>query len=481
MANNTVKMPIPKKGNQPDDVYEFDKILHRTFSVINRELSRNNVMIITEYDKEMARQSISKAARRIHVQALLNLSRMLQKDWNDVTKKDIDNLVFKIMDSYANERGQETWTSFDLKKVLKIFFRWYKLGSRDYKRVGDPPETRDVILKPVRDRLSREDLVTESDLTRLLHACGENARDRAFIDVHYEAGTRPGEILNLQLKHVTFDEYGAIIKVDGKTGSRNVRLVRSVPNLANWYNVHPFRDNPNAPLWIMLKKEKYGAAMTYSAATKMLKIRSEIAQLNKQVNLKLFRHSEATRTAMFLTEAQLKKRHGWSAISRMPARYVHMVDSDVDSAMLGHYGIERKESSEKDSLPKTCHVCKKPNEPNSKVCIGCGRPLDIKTLMNLQEESKKNEEQLRLEIKEVKERLEKAEQKKEDFVKFITPFVSTGEEVTSRLYNRLRSARNNKEFEEALKPIALLALTKAAQKAIAEKMQHKQNSSKSTV
>jgi hypothetical protein len=69
----------------------------------------------------MARQSISKATRRIHVQALLNLSRLLQKEWSEISKKDVDDVVFKIMDTYADERGQETWSSFDLKKVLKIF------------------------------------------------------------------------------------------------------------------------------------------------------------------------------------------------------------------------------------------------------------------------------------------------------------------------------------------------------------------------
>ena len=134
-------------------IYEFDKSLQRSFNVIKKELPKQTQELIIEYDKVMARQSISKAARRIHVQALLNLSRQLQKDWRDVTKKDIDDLVFRIMERYADDRGQETWSSFDLKKVLKMFFRWHKLGSRDFKEVGDPPETKHVKLRQVRDSL----------------------------------------------------------------------------------------------------------------------------------------------------------------------------------------------------------------------------------------------------------------------------------------------------------------------------------------
>jgi len=366
------------------EIYQYDRILEQIFDKIKKELSVENQKLIIQYDKAMTMQSISKAARRIHVQALLNLSRMLQKDWKGVTRNDIDEIVFKIMDTYANQKGQETWSSFDLKKVLRMFFRWYKLGSRDYKEVGDPPETKHIRSKPVRDSLSREDLVTEDDLTRILHACGENARDRAFIDCHAEAGTRPGEILNLQLKHLMFDEYGAIIHVDGKTGSRNVRLIRSVPNLANWRNIHPFRDDPEAPLWIMLKKEKFGKPFSYSAAMKMVRMRAQKAELSKRINLKLFRHSEATNSAKFMTEAQLKMRHGWSQISRMPARYVHLVDADVEQAIFDHYGIKKKDKPQLKE-PKICHICQMPNSPESAVCTKCGKPLDLKSAVKAEE------------------------------------------------------------------------------------------------
>lgn len=87
------------------EIYGFDKSLERSFNVIKKELPKQTHDLIVEYDKVMARQSISKAARRIHVQALLNLSRLLEKDWKSVSKKDVEDLVFKIMDTYADERG----------------------------------------------------------------------------------------------------------------------------------------------------------------------------------------------------------------------------------------------------------------------------------------------------------------------------------------------------------------------------------------
>lgn len=70
-------------------------------------------------------------------------------------------------------------------------------------------------------------MIDEKDFANLISNCGENLLDRAFIDIHYEAGTRPGEILSLKIKHVKFDQYGAVIHVDGKTGPRPIRLVKS--------------------------------------------------------------------------------------------------------------------------------------------------------------------------------------------------------------------------------------------------------------
>jgi len=221
---------------------------------IARELSRENVSLIKKYDREMVSQSMATATRQKHLRTLLTLSKLLNKDWEDVTKDDIDELIFRVMDQFSDENGQETHYSYDHKKILKIFFRWYKLGSREFIQVGDPPETKNVRMKKVKDKIAREDLLDEEDRIKLLHACGENARDRALIDCHMEAGTRPGEILNLRIKHVLFDKHGAVLQVDGKTGARTIRIVKATPNLAAWIAVHPFKDEPEKPLWPNLRK-----------------------------------------------------------------------------------------------------------------------------------------------------------------------------------------------------------------------------------
>lgn len=372
------------------------------------ELSQNNAKLISDYNKMMVSISLSKATRLRHLQTLLSLSRLLGKDWNDCTRKDIDELAFKIMARYGDGNGQETHSSFDHKKILKIFFRWFKLGSRDYKEVGDPIETKSIKLRRVKDNLARESLVTQDDLTKLLKACGENLRDRALIDVQGEAGTRPGELLSLFIKHVKFDNYGAIIHVDGKTGPRPVRLIRATPSLAGWLNVHPFRDNPNSPLWIKTDNRGYGEMLTYSGARMVIKRRCEMAQLPKRVWLNLFRHSEATETAKFMTEAELKTRHGWSRNSRMPGRYTHLVSADVDEKMLSHYGLKRAEASDIKS-PKICTICKMVNPHDSKLCTQCGKPLDLQTALEEEQKLLADQEKKRIEMEKITKRIDDLE------------------------------------------------------------------------
>jgi len=72
----------------------------------------------------------------------------------------------------------------------------------------------------------------------------DKPRDKAFIAVLYEGGFRIGEILSAKVGDVEFDENGARLKVHGKTGSRTVRLITSVPLLARLLEEHPFRNDP---------------------------------------------------------------------------------------------------------------------------------------------------------------------------------------------------------------------------------------------
>jgi len=177
------------------------------------------------------------------------------------------------------------------------------------------------------------------------------------------------------MKNVQFDRYGAIILVHGKTGYRRMRLVSSVPYLAEWMNTHPFNDNPEAWLWISLRNFK---RLPYNSLRTILRVIAEKTGVRKSVNPHAFRHARATHLANFLAEAQMKEFFGWVQDSDMASVYVHLSGRDVDKAILKLYGIEMDESEKDNELlkPKKCLRCGEINPTTNKVCQRCFFPLD---------------------------------------------------------------------------------------------------------
>ncbi|MDP2767143.1 MAG: tyrosine-type recombinase/integrase [Candidatus Methanoperedens sp.] len=94
-----------------------------------------------------------------------------------------------------------------------------------------------------------EDMLSEEEIEKMINAC-EHPRDRALVASLYESGARISELGNLKIKHVKFDQYEAVLMVDGKTGMRRVKIIFSSPYLATWLENHPFRQNPEAFVWV---------------------------------------------------------------------------------------------------------------------------------------------------------------------------------------------------------------------------------------
>jgi len=400
------KQQISGKKENKIRLYDYDKIIFRTFALMQKDLSENNFQIMKKFDRVLVNESLSDARRSKILSTLLSLSRMLKKNWDEVNKEDIEELVYNFNKKFSKD-GQETNTTSDHKKILKNFYRWLKFDSRDQKSVGDPTETSWIRTKKPRENLTADMLITEAEKNSLLRACGENLRDRAFIHTFSDLACRPGEILSRQIKHVKFDDKGAVIVVDGKTGPRPVRVIECVPDLASYIEKHPNNSDPEAPLWIAMDDKKFGEYWSYAAMRKRLQRICDIAQIHKRIWPNLFRHTGATKTGMFLTESLQKKRYGWSSNSNMPGRYEHMMNSDVEEAIFKHYGISNTKSEDLVSKPKICKICDLPNSYDSKMCSKCGKPLDLKIALENEEKNETEKQNMKKELDYIKENMEK--------------------------------------------------------------------------
>ena len=200
-------------------------------------------------------------------------------------------------------------------------------------------------------------------------------------------------LLNLKIKNITFDTYGAKITVSGKTGMRRIIIIFSVPYLQDWLNKHSQKDDIESYVFVKRTNEKT-EVFSYNRVRAILKDLARKANIKKKVNPHNFRHSRATYLANHLTEAQLKSYFGWTQASKMAATYVHLSGRDVDSAVLKVYGIKNNEDEKEESklIPIECIRCKQINEPTNRFCKRCGLTLDEKTRSEvIQEEMKRNQ------------------------------------------------------------------------------------------
>jgi integrase len=401
-----------KVSNTTDSLYEN---VHRHGTWLSglreraeRELTPKMFEMFTKYDNDLVMSAVANSTRHTALSKFLLVAGKYDvEDFTTITKEQINTIVVEIMNRYSSN-GQETHYSCDCKKQLKCIVRFAKTGSRTKPISGEIPELLNVICKTPKDKLTREDLPTDDDCKQLLNACGDSLMEKAMFAVDMEASTRVGELLSLQIKHVVFDQYGAMISVDGKTNARKIRIVKSVPHLLKWINSHPYRDDRNHALWISTHSTRWmGNALSYHAFNKRLKKRCKQAGITKRVYSHLFRHKGITDLAGKLKESESRIRHGWSRSSSMPSRYTHMNNEDVDNKMLQIMGVKKKDEEQQSPIIE-CQYCHVKYPSDTTYCETCAKPLDIVEAERMEKESKDKTEALVYEIM----RIEKSKKSK---------------------------------------------------------------------
>lgn len=373
------------------DIYGYDVNISQSIARLNKsKISAANRKAILDFVDSTQLKGLSKARGLFYLDRLTKLAEWVNKDFSAVTKQDVEQLVRHIQAKKYTEH-----TKIDYLGTLKRFYRHLK-GTQTF------PEEVSWIKSTVPKNQERlpEDLLSQEDVEKMISAA-EHIRDKALIATLFETGCRVGELASLRLKHVSFDKYGAVIVVQGKTGMRRVRLIMYSQYLSRWLSEHPDKDDQNAPLWVVIgttkhiaKDKKKGYKFNWSYELKHHTIMKAIqraalkAGIKKHVNPHNFRHSRATLLANKLTEAQLKEMFGWTQSSDMAAIYVHMSGRDVDDALLKLHGLQEEAPDNEKEKAKRCARCKEINPPTFKFCGNCSLPLDAKTAIEVDEQRK---------------------------------------------------------------------------------------------
>lgn len=341
----------------------------------NKELTSGQRKVMEEYYKWLISFFTSIDTRRGYLQCVKTLALRAKKEFKELTKEDMQNYFIDSEKKYnLDER-----TIWDNKRSLRTFFRWlYNTKEDEY-----PEVVSWISLKKNGKTRLPEDVLTIEEIKEMIRVA-DNVRDKALLFTLYETGVRRGEFLKLQLKHVQFDKYGAVIYIpQGKTDSRRLRLIDCVPDLKNWYELHPLREDPEAALWIDLGSWM-GNALGEDGLKRIIKRYARVLNIpSNKAYTHSFRHARATEMArQGFNESELRIMFGWSKTSDMPSVYIHLAGSDVEEKILRKKGLLKDENELKEDMfkPKICPACKKVNSATVKFCSNpsCNYILDYK-------------------------------------------------------------------------------------------------------
>ena len=348
------------------DIFNRDRVLEKNAKRYISKLYPEDQEDVRRLVDDLLAQGYSAGRVDKYLSTLVSISRRLNKPFRNATTDDIKRYVAWLERSDFTE-----WTKHDYKVIIRRYMRWLGKGETvSWMKIKQP-----------KNSTLPEEILTEEDIKRIAEAAF-TIRDKAFVLALYESGCRIGEFLPLRLKHVSFDKYGAILRVTGKTGDRRIRLVASALPLQRWIEEHPEKDNPDAFLWCKIPsydnnpKKSAKRHLSYGFICRLLRELAEKAGVKKKVNPHAFRHARATFMARHLKEPEMREFFGWGKDSEMPSIYVHLSGRDVDSSVLSIYGIqEAREDQEPILKVISCPRCQEPNDPASRFCRKCGLPL----------------------------------------------------------------------------------------------------------
>ncbi|VVC03439.1 Tyrosine recombinase XerA [Candidatus Bilamarchaeum dharawalense] len=365
------------------DIYDMEKRIGYFLKKLSKlEIPEENKRAILEFFDYLTAKGLSRSRILIYANRLVPLAAMFGPlQFKEAKQADIQRIIAEIQ-----KKDWSPVTKGIYRVSIKRFYKWL-LGNDEFY-----PENVRWLKKTAKEtsHIMPEELLTADEVQKLIDVC-ENPRDKCFISMLYESGCRIGEIAGIQIKHIAFDEYGAQVMVDGKTGQRRIRLISSIHYLRYWLELHPMKQNADAPLWIKLTSHK-GSPMKYNGFLRIFKILRNRTGITKPTNFHAFRHARATELAkMGLNQFQMEKILGWTHGSDMPQVYLHLSGTDTDNALLKAYGLQPKDDQ---NNKRKCSRCFVLNEVSGSFCKECGMPLTLNAAVDMENKHQELEKKL---------------------------------------------------------------------------------------
>ena len=226
----------------------------------NRVLPANkeNALTICDYISSLKSEINPSDGYRKNTILLLCIFSIFFKNaklFKEVTREDI----LSFLDSFRKIESVDPlhkWIgTYNVYRIqLMRFFKWLYSPDIEQKNRPKPSIIENIpqLKRKEKSIYKPTDLWIAEDDSLFLKYC-PNPRDRCYHAMSRDSAARPHELLKLRIKDVVFKltpdkkQYAEIL-VNGKTGTRHIPLIDSIPYIKDWISQHPQSGNPNSIL-----------------------------------------------------------------------------------------------------------------------------------------------------------------------------------------------------------------------------------------
>jgi integrase/recombinase XerD len=336
--------------------------------VERKPIIKEQQIVLTKYLESLIvnKRVASDVTVFVYIQFLCSFCDKVRKPFSQMNNEDI---IKYFADQHRANASHNSIISRQM--MLRRFFKWFT------------DEDKPKIMKGLEGRLKKRildvtKLLETEDIKKMVEASDCN-RNACLIMALYEGGLRNGELCNIKLEDVKYDDGEYYITVNGKTGKRTLLFKDSVPYLDKLLNEHPHRSNKQAPLFYDLKRRYKGLGI--QAVYHIIKKVSNWSQVsqNKKVWPHLLRHSRAWHLVKYnnFNERDLRLFFGWSSTSDMPNHYLHYDEGAVYDKIRGRPKKKEEDLRKKTRLnPSQCSSCFKFSPATNTACEYCKIPFE---------------------------------------------------------------------------------------------------------
>jgi integrase/recombinase XerD len=386
-------------------------------------ISKENSSVIVDYISAMDTEiNLSDNYKKDNIRILYSFSKHFRnKPFKSITRDEVIAFLNSIRKPESLDSLHKWVGTYNQYRVYLIrFFKWLYFPDKEQNKRSKPPVVNNIpaLRRKEKSIYKPSDLWTEEDDLIFLKYCPRK-RDKCYHAMSWDTSCRPHELLKLRIRDVSFKTYGnkqyAEVFVNGKTGTRHIPLIDSIPYLKDYLNnEHPQPGNPNTILLcgygksinVVLKSQSLNAIYKRYKNCFFPRLlenprvpqedKARIRELIKKPwNPYIRRHSALTQKSKLLKEHTLRQYAGWTQNSNVPQRYINYFGNEASESLLEAYGIRPKDQKNSDILrPKQCPNCDEPNKLDSKFCTKCKLVLSYDAYNETLEEQKKKEDKL---------------------------------------------------------------------------------------